>query len=92
MALPQPVMDALDKIDVFMAKYPTLSQYGKMEEFGTSMIDVSTQSRQWNIRECFDDGVLLCLSLHLQRRFGIWQCRNDYWLFTVYIDTNRNQQ
>lgn len=29
MTLPEPVVQALDKIDAFMAKYPTVSQYGE---------------------------------------------------------------
>ena len=29
MTLPPPVVQAIDKIDTFMAKYPTVSQYGE---------------------------------------------------------------
>ena len=29
MTIPEPVVQALEKIDSFIAKYPTVSQYGK---------------------------------------------------------------
>ncbi len=28
--IPEPVIQALEKVDTFMAKYPTVTQYGKV--------------------------------------------------------------